>query len=285
MRSYDEMMHLIMHKAENDPRIRAVAMDGSRVTPSSVVDAYSDFDIVYYVEDVRDFTKDKSWVNYFGEILIVQYPEDWYVKRYDYSSRDRFNYLIQFVDGNRIDLSIIDLSQVVDTVDHEPRQVLLDKDGYDWLKASSEESSYFIQPPTEFLFYNICNEFRWLSLYVSKGLCRQEINYAMHTYQHYLIEMLLKMINWYIGINYGYEVTTGSSNKYLKRYLTDEEMSRFMNCFPSGDYEDIWNKLFYMYDYFYTLECVVGQHFAYDINHDEMKAVKAFLQNRRETKE
>lgn len=281
MRSYDEMMKLIMDKASEDSRIRAVAMDGSRVTPSSTVDRYSDFDIVYYVEDIRAFTKDKNWVTYFGEILIVQYPEDWYKKRYDYDSRDRFNYLIQFVDGNRIDLSLIDLSTIDHYVNTEPRKVLLDKDGYQWLKPIETDTCYFISKPTEFLFYNICNEFRWLSLYVSKGLCRNEFNYARQSYEYYLVEMLIKMLEWYIGINHGFEITTGSSHKYLKRYLTNEEMDRFMNCFPSGNYEDIWAKLFYMYEFFYELECFVGNHFSYEINHDEMKAVRAFLVNRK----
>ncbi len=47
MRTYDEMMKLIMDKALNDERIRAVTMGGSRVNKNAVHDQYSDFDICY----------------------------------------------------------------------------------------------------------------------------------------------------------------------------------------------------------------------------------------------
>lgn len=103
MRTEAEMMDLIMEMAINDDRIRAVALGGSRANNNAVHDQYSDFDIVYFVTDVREFTKDKDWVNYFGEILIVQYSMDWYSHPYGYSSNNTFVYLIQFTDGNRID--------------------------------------------------------------------------------------------------------------------------------------------------------------------------------------
>lgn len=59
MRSAEEMLKLIMDKAENDERIRAVTMEGSRSNENATHDKYSDFDICYFVNDIREFTKDK----------------------------------------------------------------------------------------------------------------------------------------------------------------------------------------------------------------------------------
>ena len=70
-RTYDEMMNLIMEKAGSDERIRAVTMEGSRANENAVHDEYSDFDICYYVTDIREFTNDKNWTDYFGEMLIM----------------------------------------------------------------------------------------------------------------------------------------------------------------------------------------------------------------------
>lgn len=95
MRTEKEMLDLIMNKAVQDDRIRAVTLDGSRANCNATHDQYSDFDIVYFVTDVREFTKDKSWISCFGDILIVQYPMDWYSHPYDYNGRDKFAYLIQ----------------------------------------------------------------------------------------------------------------------------------------------------------------------------------------------
>ena len=76
--TYEEMFDLIIETAEEDDRIRAVTMEGSKVNPGSVHDKYSDFDMTFYVTDIREFTSDKDYMKRFGEILIMQMPEDFY---------------------------------------------------------------------------------------------------------------------------------------------------------------------------------------------------------------
>ena len=285
MRTENEMLDLIMNKAIEDDRIRAVAMDGSRANKNAVHDRYSDFDIVYYVRDVREFTRDKSWINYFGDILIVQYPEDWYKHPYDYDSHDTFTYLIQFADGNRIDLTIFDIRNIEGEKDiNEPRIVLLNKDGFKELKPIDDEKAFYLKPPTPMEFYNTCNEFRWLSLYIAKGLCREEFYYAKYAYDVLIMEMFMKMLNWRIGIEHGFDITTGYLNKYLKRFLSADEMKRVQGIFPNGEYEDMWDKLLLMYNYFHELEAVVAEHFEYPYDRIEMERVRAFLKERRRLK-
>lgn len=282
MRNEDEMMNRIMKKAIEDDRIRAVAMDGSRANKNAVHDQYSDFDIVYFVTDVREFTNDKSWINYFGDILIVQYPYDWYTHPYDYESHESFAYLIQFADGNRIDLSLVDIRNIAGEKDNnEPRVILLNKDNFAELAPVDNEEVFFIKPPTQMEFYNTCNEFRWLSLYISKGLCREEFYYAKCAYDGPTMEMFMKMLNWKIGIKNDFRVTTGHYNKYLKRFLSADEMKQVQGIFPNGEYEDIWDKLFLMYDYFNELEIMVANHFNFPCNEIETKRVREFLEMRK----
>ena len=118
MRTYDEMMRLILDLAINDERIRAVTMEGSRANKNAVHDRYSDFDICYVVKDIREFTGDKDWIRYFGEMLILQCPEDWHDHPYDYEGRENFTYLMQFADGNRIDLTLIDITNIAGPVSY-----------------------------------------------------------------------------------------------------------------------------------------------------------------------
>lgn len=282
MRTESEMLDLIMRKATEDERIRAVAMDGSRANKNAVHDRYSDFDIVYYVTDVREFTKDKSWVLYFGDILIVQYSMDWHSHPYDYNSHATFAYLIQFADGNRIDLTIVDIRNIGQEKDNnEPRIILLNKDQYKELLPIDSEETFYIKPPTEMEFYNTTNEFRWLSVYISKGLCREEFYYAKYCFEVHFIEMFMKLLNWRIGIQHGFQVTTGSHNKYLKRFLSKEEMKRLQGIFPNGQYEDMWDKLFLTYDYFDELETEVAEYFNFECNKYETRRVRDFLTKRR----
>ena len=286
MRNKEEMMKLIMDVALNDERIRAVTMEGSRASKNATHDQYCDFDICYVVSDIRQFTKDKKWVEIFGEILIVQYPMDWYSHPYDYAGHDNFAYLIQFKDGNRIDLTLIDVCNIEEEKNHsEPRIVLLNKDDFKELKQISDESVFNIQKPSQMEFYNTCNEFRWLSVYISKGLCREELYYAKYIYDVLMMEMFLKMLNWKIGVDNDFNVTTGSCSKYLKRFLSLEEMERFHSVFPNGTYADIWSKLYVIYDYFAEIAKYVGDALGYNFDSKETEEVRIFLLERQKRSE
>ena len=286
MRNSEEMLQLIMDVAINDERIRAVTMEGSRVSKNATHDKYCDFDISFVVNDIREFTKAHKWIEIFGEILIVQYPMDWYSHPYDYAGRDNFAYLIQFKDGNRIDLTLIDISNIENEQNYcEPRMVLLNKDNLKELKQVSDESVFHIQKPSQMEYYNTCNEFRWLSLYVSKGLCREELYYAKYAYDVLMMEMFIKMLNWKIGVENDFKVTTGNHSKYLKRFLSAEEMERFQSVFPNGTYEDIWSKLYVIYDFFAELASYVGEALGYDFDEKETEEVRAFLLERQRQRE
>lgn len=281
MRNKEEMMKLIMDVAINDERIRAVTMEGSRANKNATHDQYCDFDICYIVSDIREFTKDNKWVEIFGEILIVQYPMDWYSHPYNYAGHDNFAYLIQFKDGNRIDLTLIDVCNIdKEQGCCEPRIVLLNKDNFKELQQIDDESVFYIQKPSEMEYYNTCNEFRWLSVYVSKGLCREELYYAKYAYDVLMMEMFIKMLNWKIGVDNDFNVTTGDHSKYLKRFLTLEEMKRFHSVFPNGTYEDIWSKLYVIYDYFAEIAKYVGEALKYNFDAKETEEVRSFLSER-----
>ncbi len=283
MRSSEEMMRLIMDKAIEDERIRAVTMEGSRANPNATHDEFCDFDICYYVADIREFTKDKSWIDYFGEILIMQCPCDDYDAPYDYEGHERFNYLIQFKDGNRIDLSLIDVRNIAGELENdEPRVVLLNKDDFKELIPVSSEETFYVDEPSAGEYFHACNEFRWLCVYISKGLCRRQIYYAKYLYDVLVMAMFMKMLNWKIGIDHNFEVTTGAFSKYLKRFLSAEEMERFQGIFPDGTYEDIWEKLYRMYDYFAENAAYVAKHFGFVNDEKETEEVRAFLQEREE---
>ena len=76
MRSDEEMLELILDVAKKDDSIRAVTMNGSRVNPNVKKDPFQDFDIVYLVRDVEPYKRNKAFISQFGELMILQTPED-----------------------------------------------------------------------------------------------------------------------------------------------------------------------------------------------------------------
>jgi len=98
MRSEQEMLELIVGIAREDERIRAVIMNGSRANPNAPPDPFQDFDIVYIVTDVAPFRYNYEWIKRFGEIMIMQMPED--MEDPPPSNNGGFGYLMQFTDGN-----------------------------------------------------------------------------------------------------------------------------------------------------------------------------------------
>lgn len=282
MKTYDEMYDLILKTAVEDERIRAASMEGSNVTKGAVHDNFSDFDITFFVSDIREFTADHDYMKRFGDILIMQTPDDYYNEPYDYNGRSRYAYLTQYKDGNRIDLTFIDVSEIgKQTEFREPRTVLVNKDNFPELVDITSKECFFIKKPGEFEFFGTVNEFRWISNYVTKGLCRHEFYYARRMMEEYMMDMFIKMINWKIGIDNDFQVTTGACSKYLKNYLTDSEMLRFEGIFPSGNYEDMWEKLFLMYDFFEELSIYVAEKLGFPLDLEESHNVRDFMMQRK----
>jgi aminoglycoside 6-adenylyltransferase len=278
MRSEQEMMDLIINTAKDDNRIRAVYMSGSRVDPYATHDSYSDFDIVYIVKDIQSFTNNEQWLERFGDRLILQKPDDWYSHPYDYNSNQKFAYLMQYKDGNRIDLTLVDIENMQEKInDKEPRIILLDKDGINGLHTIKVDDYYYIQEPSKEEFRDCCNEFWWLSVNAAKGLCREELMFVKFSMEHYEMAMFLKMLNWSIGIDNNFSVSKGKFYKYFKRYLSESDMNRFTNIFPNGTFDDIWNKLFEMCKFFNEIASKAAAQFKFEYLEYEAENIMKYL--------
>lgn len=188
---------------------------------------------------------------------------------------------MQFTDGNRIDLGLVDvanISEINDENDIQPRRILLDKDGRTELYDVSVGDIYNIKPPTEQEYFDTCNEFWWLTTNIVKGICREELQYIKVMMEHYERDMLLKMLSWEIGIKHDFKVSVGKYSKYLKRYLSYDELIRFTNLYPNGTYADIKEKLFISFDYFEELSEIVAMHFNFEYRKNEAMNVRDYVE-------
>lgn len=280
MRSEQDMLNLILETARNDERIRAVIMNGSRVNPHAPRDLFQDFDVVYLVTDVAPYRKNLEWIRRFGELMILQMPED--MQEPPPEDDGHFCYLMQFMDGNRIDLSLYTLEQWEDVLSDSLSVVLLDKDGLVGALPPPDESTYLPQPPTAKAFADCCNEFWWVSPYVAKGLWRRQILYARSALDRYVRDQLMKMLTWYIGVQTGFSVNPGKDGKYFERYLEPELWEMLLATYTDASYERTWEALFTMADLFRRVALEVAEAFGFSYPHDDDARVSAHLRRVRE---
>ncbi len=249
MRTDQQMYDLIINTAKEDERIRAVYMNGSRTNPNAVKDIFQDFDIVYVVNETDSFRKDKSWIDRFGERLYMQYPEEGYDYKHDVENC--YGWLIQFADGNRLDLHVCTLKHVLKEIQTDRLcKILLDKDECLPETPEATDEDYWVKKPTDGQFLDTCNEFWWCLNNIAKGLWRREVPYVMDMLNYVVRPQLLRLLEWKVGFFTNFTVSIGKSGKYMYRWLSNDIWDTFIETYPKGDVNEIWNSVFIMCDLF-----------------------------------
>ncbi len=277
MRSEQEMFDLILATARQDERIRAVILNGSRANPNAPQDFFQDYDVVYIVTEVAPFKRSLEWIRRFGELMILQLPDD--MEDPPPLGGDHYAYLMQFSDGNRIDLSIFPLDRLAELENDSETILLLDKDGLFPSLEPPSDRDYLVRPPTAKAYFDCTNEFWWVCPYAAKGLWRQEFTYARQMLDAYVREQLMKMLNWYVGVKTGFSCSPGKMGKYLQRYLEPELWGMLLKTYASGSYEESWNALYAMSDLFRLTAVQVGEHFGFEYPHGDDRRVSAHLRH------
>lgn len=280
MRSDIEMMDTITNIAESDDRILAVYLKGSRTNPKVPKDIYRDFDIMYVVKETESFIQNPEWLNDFGKIVLKQEQDDdfGYGERFGIRNHydESYSWLLLFQDGNRIDIGVEILSAMQKGVNRNKLFVpIMDKIGCLPHLPPPTDEDFYIQRPTEKKFRGCCNEFYWCLCDVAKGIARDELPFAMTTYNTLVRNMLEQMLDWYIGFNADYSVSCGKLNKYLKKYLPEELYNEYLKTYTDSDYDHFWCAIDEACKLFRKTALLVVEyfHFVYPEN-DEMAALE-----------
>ena len=264
--------------AENDPRIRAVLLTGSRANAKIIPDKYQDFDIIFIVIDPQSFISDHSWTTIFGEKLIGQLPDEMILDNNGTKSVG-FHYLMLFKDGNRIDLTLFPVDKMKDQFHREGMSVTwLDKDKLFPAKDVANDSHYLIKKPTEKQFLDACNEFWWVSTYVAKGLLRNEMTYSKEMLERIVRPMFMKIIEWYVGCKTEFSVSFGKGGRFMKNFLPGSIYDRMLQTYSDHHPENNWKALFVMMDVFSELASSVANSLGFHYHVNEEKNVITYIQ-------
>ncbi|MBN9380506.1 MAG: aminoglycoside 6-adenylyltransferase [Chitinophagaceae bacterium] len=280
-RSEREMMELIISVAAKYPGILSVLQDGSRSNPNVKKDIFQDYDIIYVVDSLTPFIQDHSWIDVFGQRMILQMPEDMELYPPSPELKDAFSYLIQFMDGNRIDLVLVPVEKLDFFTSDSLCQVLWDKKGLflDRPLPAPSDKSYIVRQPSSRSFSDCCNEFWYTNSGLAKGLWRGETTLIMELFHQVIHEALRQMMDWYIGCKHGFAVNPGKFGKNYQQYLESKIYDKWLATYPDADLNNIWNAVYLTMTLFRETAMYVAARLGYEYPVAEDSAVTAFMQH------
>lgn len=170
-----------------------------------------------------------------------------------------------FEDGNRIDLTLCPKEHIKEWVESEADFTVLEDTKGLFAPYSPNPQRYWISPATEMDFEKVCNEFWWVSAYVVKGICRNQLIYATDHLYGICQQELLKVMAWQVASNKG-TVDVGKNYKYLFNNLPAEKEKEFSNLLDFSSSDKITQSLFATMELFHQEAQRLAQKlgFAYD---------------------
>lgn len=280
MRSEKEMYELIINTAKNDDRIRAVYISGSRANPNAPKDIFMDYDVVYVVDSTDKFIKDKGWIDRFGKRLFMQYPDE--NCGYESDKANCYGWLMQFADGNRMDLHVCTKKAIQNDLKEQMYIVMLDKDNI-LPPCEPSDRYYYVKKPSQKNFSDVCNEFWWCLNNVAKGLWRGELSYALEMLDFNIRPQLLTVISWLAGVKTDFSASVGKSGKYAKNFIGDELWEKYLATYSTAVTENIWQAVFNMCGLFDETAKKVGKSLGLEYNNAEAEGCMLWLRRVKDT--
>ena len=260
MRTEEEVLRQFNIWAQKNNLIRAAVLTGSRVNPERETDFLSDYDIELYAADLGPFRKDDQWLKAFSPIMVR-----WPFRPRSTFSEEWITRLVLFRDGVRIDFQISDKKIIRSDAYEDGYRILLDKDNLTMGLREPTYSKYFIRKPSREEYDTLVHEFWWNAAYVPKHLWRDELPFAKYMFDNILrYSFLQKIIEWYIGLQYDWSVSTGIYGKMFKRYLNTGIWQEYESIFTGADKEENWQAFFKALALFRKLAKIVGRSLGYE---------------------
>ncbi|NLR58255.1 AadS family aminoglycoside 6-adenylyltransferase [Chitinophaga polysaccharea] len=284
MTTRDQKLEEIIGWAKRNRDIRALLLTSSLANPSAPVDEFSDLDIELVFEDNAPYLADNSWLKIFGHpISMIEEDETCFDGRHGMK-------MVLYDDRVKVDFKLYSRHKFLEDAQAPvlPEdwdigyQILLDKDQ---LTKDLKPPMYDvgrIQPPTEKEFTRIINDFWWDTTYVAKCLARDEIFYAKFMSETNIrTEYLVPLIEWYIGSEHQWRVTTNKYGRFFKKYLSPALWKKIEKTFSGSSIADNWEALFAMADIVHELGTALSRKLDYPYPEEMENNIRKYLEDSR----
>jgi len=268
--------------AEHRIEIRAMLLTSTRAVPNAPVDFLSDYDVILIVEDIHPFYEDRSWLDDFGDVLVVYwdpiFPDP------EHGNEKTAN-VTQYTDGLKIDFTLWPV-EVLQKIIQAPElqaeldagyRILLDKDNLTQGMKPPTYRAYIPVSPTNEDYQLLINNFFTDVPYMAKCLLRGELLPAKWCLDFDMKHVHLRpMLEWLVGLKHNWSVPTGSLGKGLKKQLPPEIWSQLEDTYAGGNNQESWEALFRTIALFRQVAMDVGAGLGYEYPLELDERVTAF---------
>jgi aminoglycoside 6-adenylyltransferase len=252
---------------EGRDSLRAMILTSSRANPHAPLDAFSDYDLVLVVNDIRPYHNNQSWLADFGEVLVM-YQDPIHI---DYGF-ENFALITQYADGLKIDFHVVPV-EFIRRIAGEPDlpdeldigyRVLLDKDQLTTGLKPPSYRAHIPDPPSETAYREVIEEFFHEATYAVKYFWRGELMPAKYFLDYAMKQdNLRRMLEWLIEIDYGWSVKPGVLGRSLQSRLRPELWSELEKSYVGPGWEENWEALYQTIDVFRKAAEEVGSQLGY----------------------
>lgn len=208
---------------ESQDDVRALILTSTRAQPGANTDAYSDYDIIVFTDNVGDRYHHRDWLSTFGEVVISWWDP---LETAPGTEVLTTGNIVYYPGTRKIDFTLWPVAMSALIAENLPAEldagyrVLLDKDGLTDRWPSSTYQAYLTRLPDAEAYLDLINSFFIGVPYVETALVRGELLPAKWVLDYDMrYEYLLPMLEWYAVAVQGEPVRIGNHGKGLQKLL------------------------------------------------------------------
>jgi aminoglycoside 6-adenylyltransferase len=244
-------------------------LTSTRAVAGATVDALSDYDVILVVDDIQPFVDDRSWLEDFGDVLVVYWDQ---VHPNPAHGTEQCGNVTQYSDGLKIDFTLWPvalLRQIAGAAELDAEldagyRVLLDKDGLCAALRPPTFRAYIPTPPTPEAYQTLVNDFLTDAPYVAKCLWRDELLPARWCLDFDMkYNYLFPLLEWRVEIDHSWSVPVGLNGKGLKKRLPPATWAALEQTYAGARLEENWAALDRTLALFRQVASEVGEKLGY----------------------
>lgn len=246
MRSEKDILNLLHTFFNQNDDLLVFLMNGSKINVNIPDDKFKDFDVVFFTSDSAKYMGNSEFIKkYFGEILLMTEPFNPFNLELfkDESDNTRYSYLIQFIDGNRIDMSFYELDFLEEYLKSDSlTKLICDKTNRIKEEMIPSDADYLLVYPSSEVVKECIKEFWWQFLNALKSIARNSYLLSQK-YLDYAREQLIQMLTWQVALENGFDKNYGKEFTNITNFLSSKKLNILQQTFNTTDFESMISSL------------------------------------------